>query len=82
MKTMDNRIAIDEETLKHFVTDKYIQETADRFRKKKLEIAQRKQQAAQQKAMDSLLEGVSVLNEVAPEIVPEKRAPRKKMKLI
>ena len=27
MKTMDNRIAIDEETLKHFVADKYIQET-------------------------------------------------------
>lgn len=32
MKTMDNRIAIDEETLKHFVADKKIKETANRFR--------------------------------------------------
>lgn len=82
MKTMDNRIAIDEETLKHFVTDKYIQETADRFRQKKLEIAQRKQQAAQQQVMDSLLDGASILSDVAPEEAPVKRAPRKKMKLI
>jgi HD-GYP domain-containing protein (c-di-GMP phosphodiesterase class II) len=83
MKTMDNRIAIDEETLKHFVTDKYIQETADRFRKKKLAIAQRKQQEAQQKAMDSLLEGASILTEDLPgEPTPIRKAPRKKMKLV
>lgn len=83
MKTMDNRIAIDEETLKHFVTDKYIQETADRFRKRKLAIAQRKQQEALQKAMDNLLEGASILvDEVPSEPAPVKRAPRKKMKLI
>ena len=47
MKTMDNRIAIDEEALEHFVADQYIRETADRFRQKKLAIAQRKQKAAQ-----------------------------------
>lgn len=84
MKTMDNRIAIDEKTLKHFVTDRYIKETADRFRKKKLEIAQRKQQAAQQKAMDSLLEGAAILADepVTPDMPPIKRAPRKKMKLV
>lgn len=83
MKTMDNRIAIDEETLKHFVADKYIQETADRFRRKKLAIAQRKQQEAQQKRMDSLLEGASVLADTAPaESAPAERAPRKKMKLV
>lgn len=83
MKTMDNRIAIDEETLKHFVTDKYIQETADRFRKRKLAIAQRKQQEAQQKVMDNLLEGASFLAADLPdEPTPIKRAPRKKMKLI
>lgn len=88
MKTMDNRIAIDEETLKHFVADKYIQETADRFREKKLAIAQRKQKAAQKKAMDNLLEGASVLNEAAPASAPQeelssvKKAPRKRMKLV
>ena len=90
MKTMDNRIAIDEETLKHFVADKYVQETADRFRAKKLAIAQRKQKAAQKKAMDNLLEGASVLSETetAPdaaqtdELSPVKKAPRKRMKLV
>ena len=33
MKTMDNRIQIDEETLKHFSADVHIKEVADRFRK-------------------------------------------------
>ena len=33
MKTMDNRVEIDEETLKHFVADKRIKETADKFRR-------------------------------------------------
>lgn len=87
MKTMDNRIAIDEETLNHFVTDKYIKETADRFRRKKLEIAQRKQQELQQQAMDALLDGASFLTEDTGEEkaeetpVPKKR-PRKRMKLV
>lgn len=87
MKTMDNRIAIDEETLKHFVTDQYIKETADRFRQKKLAIVQRKQKAAQKKAMDGLLEGASVLsgtNTPAKEDEKSsvKKAPRKRMKLV
>lgn len=82
MKTMDNRIAIDEETLKHFVADRYIQETADRFRKKKLEIAQRKQQELQQQTMDTLLADTSFLaNDVEEEPIPPKK-PRKRMKLI
>lgn len=82
MKTMDNRIAIDEETLKHFVADRYIQETANRFRKKKLEIAQRKQQELQQQTMDTLLADTSFLaNDVEEEPVPPKK-PRKRMKLI
>lgn len=33
MKTMDNRIQIDEETLKHFTADARIKEVADRFRR-------------------------------------------------
>lgn len=87
MKTMDNRIAIDEETLKHFVADKYVQETAERFRAKKLAIAQRKQKAAQKKAMDNLLEGAAVLGEGTPDAKEEelssvKKAPRKHMKLV
>ena len=82
MKTMDNRIAIDEETLKHFVADRYIQETADRFRKKKLEIAQRKQQELQQQTMDTLLADTSFLaNDVEEDPAPPKK-PRKRMKLI
>lgn len=56
MKTMDNRIAIDEQTLKHFVADKYIQETTDRFRKKKLEIAHRQQRRAQTAAAKAQVE--------------------------
>lgn len=83
MKTMDNRIAIDEETLKHFVTDKYIKETADRFRRRKLEAAQLKQQEVRQKSIDSLLDGASILAEDIAEIEPlPKKKPRKRMKLV
>ena len=39
MKTMDNRIAIDENTLKHFTSDKYIKDVADRFRKRQNQAA-------------------------------------------
>ena len=39
MKTMDNRIAIDSDTLKHFVADPYIKATADRFRAQKEKIS-------------------------------------------
>ncbi|MDE7062211.1 MAG: phosphohydrolase [Lachnospiraceae bacterium] len=42
MKTMDNRIAIDENTLKHFIADEYIKQVADAFRKKQARIAQNK----------------------------------------
>lgn len=53
MKTMDNRIAIDEETIKHFSSDQYVKETTDRFLKKKLEIASKKQHAGAAKASGS-----------------------------
>ncbi len=85
MKTMDNRIAIDEETLKHFVADKYVKETADRFRRKKLEAAQHKQQAIQQRAMDALLDGVSILSDNSKEEASapaSPKKPRKHMKLV
>lgn len=42
MKTMDNRIAIDSDTLKQFVADPYIKATADRFRAQKEKISRRK----------------------------------------
>lgn len=80
MKTMDNRIAIDEHTLEHFVADAYIKETADRFRKKKLEIAQRKQSEIKKQAMDSLMNSAEVLSGEDEE-KPAKK-PRKKMKLL
>ncbi len=38
MKTMDNRIIIDEESLKHFYADEVIKKAADNFRKKKEEL--------------------------------------------
>lgn len=83
MKTMDNRIAIDEETLKHFVADKYIRETADRFRRCKLEAAQLKQQEVRQESIDSLLDDASILAEDIAEIEPvPKKKPRKRMKLV
>ena len=74
MKTMDNRIAIDEEALEHFVADQYIRETADRFRQKKLAIAQRKQKAAQKKSMDDLLDNARVLTPPPIAPVPEEDA--------
>lgn len=49
MKTMDNRIHIDEETLKQFVADDLIKETVQRFHKKKILLAEkRRQQEAEQ----------------------------------
>lgn len=42
MRTMDNRIAIDEHTLKQFTSDQYILETTERFRKSKEKIVQRR----------------------------------------
>lgn len=41
MKTMDNRITIDESTLEQFTGDKYIHDMTARFRKRKQEIAAR-----------------------------------------
>lgn len=41
MKTMDNRITIDETTLEQFTGDKYIHDMTARFRKRKMEIAAR-----------------------------------------
>lgn len=70
MKTMDNRIAIDEATLKHFVADKYIKETADRFRKAKLKSAQLKQKAMQTQKPGSIPENASAVSKVAPDIAP------------
>lgn len=80
MKTMDNRIAIDEHTLEHFVADAYIKETADRFRRKKLAAAQQKQDEIQKQAMDSLMNSASVI--AADETPKPVKKPRKKMKLI
>ena len=80
MKTMDNRIAIDEHTLEHFVADAYIKETADRFRKKKLESAQQRQSELKKQAMDSLMDSATVLSG-EEEMIPVKK-PRKKMKLL
>lgn len=83
MKTMDNRIAIDEETLKHFVTDNYIKETADRFRKAKLQIALRKQQALKrQEEKARIAEAKSLANASARPENPDKNPPRKRMKLL
>lgn len=42
MKTMDNRIVIDEDTLKHFVADEHIKDALKRFKKKKLEKQQKR----------------------------------------
>ena len=68
MKTMDNRIAIDEETLKHFVADQYIKETADKFRCAKIESARIRQQMKAQEEMESLLDSASILPDL---ILPE-----------
>lgn len=80
MKTMDNRIAIDEHTLEHFVADAYIKETADRFRRQKLEAAQRRQSELQKKTMDSLVNSAEALTGESEEKTVKK--PRKKVKLL
>lgn len=53
MKTMDNRIAIDENTLKHFIADEHIKQVADAFRKKQAKAAQNKKaNNAKQRKLD------------------------------
>lgn len=84
MKTMDNRIAIDEETLRHFSADRYIQETADKFRRAKLESARIRQQQKAQEEMETLLDASSILPDI---VLPAEdddtpKPPRKKVKLI
>ncbi len=78
MKTMDNRIAIDEHTLEHFVADSYIRETADRFRRKKLEAAQRRQAELQKQLAATLEEKAAAAEE--PDGSDKK--PQGKMKLL
>ena len=41
MKTLDNRIQVDEETLKQFQTDSYVTEMMTRFRKAKAKLAKK-----------------------------------------
>ncbi len=92
MKTMDNRIAIDEETLKHFSADRYIQETTARFRKRKLAAAQRNQQLLQQQTIDTMQDGGASSPVVPPEVKAPVKTPdagpapkktvKKKMKLL
>jgi len=89
MKTMDNRIAIDSDTLKQFVADPYIKATADRFRAQKEKISQRRNPSLSslhtaQPVIDkpaATVSGPSIAsrNEAAP--APKKR-PAKRKKLI
>ena len=89
MKTMDNRIAIDSDTLKQFVSDPYIKATADRFRAQKEKISQRQNPSLSglhtaQPVIDkpaATVSGPSIAsrNEAAP--APKKR-PAKRKKLI
>ena len=83
MKTMDNRIALDKDSVKHFVSDAYIKETADRFRKVKLQIAQHNQSKLEQKAANALMSSASVIPQDAlgTEKPLAQKKPRKKMKL-
>lgn len=46
MKTMDNRIKLDEEARKQFVADEQIKQSVQHFREKKMLLAQRRQQRA------------------------------------
>lgn len=83
MKTMDNRIAIDEDTLKHFVADQYIKETTERFHRNKQASINRRQKAAQERSVKSLLESASVIpTDTSAEKKTTKKAPRKRMKLV
>ena len=92
MKTMDNRIAIDSDTLKQFVADPYIKATADRFRAQKEKINQRRNAASaiphtKQPVMDkpvqpaSPVSAVSIAsrNEVTPPAKKQRPAKRKKL---
>lgn len=81
MKTMDNRIAIDADTLKHFVADKQIRETADRFRRRKLEARQRKQLETRKEIIHSISDDAPLLAENLAAIKPiPKKTPRGRRK--
>jgi hypothetical protein len=56
MKTMDNRIHIDENTLQHFTTDQYIKDATDRFRAAKLELAKSQQEKLKHEAVSAAAE--------------------------
>ena len=52
MKTMDNRIKIDEEALQHFVADEAVKETMDRLKQKRMILEQRHRQLELKKAAE------------------------------
>lgn len=52
MKTMDNRIKIDEEALQHFVADENIKATMEHFRKKRIKLEQLQKQRELKKAAE------------------------------
>jgi hypothetical protein len=64
------------------LSDAYIKETADRFRKVKLQIAQHKQSELEQKAASALMSSASVIpqNAGTEKSLTQKKT-RKKMKL-
>lgn len=55
MKTMDNRIHIDAETLKQFVADDLIKETVRRFHEKKMKIVERRRQQESEELLHNML---------------------------
>ncbi len=78
MKTMDNRIAIDEETLKQFKGDKYIMNTTARFQKKKLELASKELKKPKPAATTA---AAPAPNAAPTGAAPAANAPAKRMKL-
>lgn len=55
MKTMDNRIHIDAETLKQFVADDLIKQTVQRFREKKMRMAEKRRQQEEEQTLTHIL---------------------------
>lgn len=80
MKTMDNRIAIDRDALKHFVADPNIQKTASRFRSQKEKIAKKNHAKIGYdiSAAASITNSVAAVVEAAKKYAPVETDPPKK----
>ena len=77
MKTMDNRIMIDEATLKHFYADDVIKKAADDFRRKKAELVRKGRYDDIPAGSSQTSQSASATTDSAPVQKKEETAPKR-----